>query len=275
MVRKIFACILVALFAATGATAAEIHTASAKGNLARVKALVNAKPALVNAKDSDGATPLHHAVAKGRIEVVKFLIAKKANVNAVKKDGVTPLHIAAALGEKEIAEILIKANANVTATDKKGRTPVSIAQDKNDSAMIAILSAHSVPNTSSAVIPPAPKASEPTTPSVAANSKDIVSIATEFVDQVSSGQYDKAEEKFDVTMKSALPASQLKAVWTSATLQAGPFVKVAGTRRANVQGGDVVYVTCQFQKTSADIQIAFNASKQISGLYVVPPSGAK
>ena len=254
MVKRLAALILIGFCAVTGVMAAEIHTASAKGDLVKVKALVDAKPALINAKDTDAATPPHHAVAKGHIEVVKFLISKNVNASAAKNDGVTPLHVAAAFGEKDIAEILIKAKADVNAKDKKGRTPAAIAQEKGYSALAALLSP--------SVVSPAPLVS---------NATDTTSIALEFIGQVSGGQYEKAVEKFDSAMKNFMPAPQLKTTWETVISQAGPFVKVTGTRREVKQGIELVFVTCQFQQVTADAQIAFNSSKQISGIYIVPP----
>jgi ankyrin repeat protein len=52
----------------------------------------------VDAKDTDGWTPLHSAAANGHLDVVEFLVERQAEVNAKNKDRATPLHLAALNG---------------------------------------------------------------------------------------------------------------------------------------------------------------------------------
>jgi hypothetical protein len=119
-------CVLYAVFAC----AAPVHDAAAKGGTAKLEKLIKADHAVVNARDKDGARPLHRATAGGHLDTARFLIESKANVNAKKSDGVTPLHIAASLGKKQLAELLISKGAKVNSKDARGRTPLSLAQEK-------------------------------------------------------------------------------------------------------------------------------------------------
>lgn len=48
----------------------------------------------VNAKKSDGWTPLHLAAANGYLDVVKFLVEQRAEVNAKDTFWSTPVHVA-------------------------------------------------------------------------------------------------------------------------------------------------------------------------------------
>ena len=137
---KAFAAILVFSVVAINALAAPIHDSSGKGDLAKVKTLIAKDPKLVNAKDGNGATPLHFAVAGGHKAVAEFLLSKKADVNAKKKDGVTPLHVAAAMGRTEIAKLLLAKGANKNVSDSKGRTPLTLAGEKGNAEMIDLLS---------------------------------------------------------------------------------------------------------------------------------------
>jgi ankyrin repeat protein len=41
----------------------------------------------------NGATPLHFAAKKGRLDVVKLLVGRKANINSIVTEGLTPLHV--------------------------------------------------------------------------------------------------------------------------------------------------------------------------------------
>ena len=93
--------------------------------------------------DSDGATPLHHAIANNRTSVVKYLLEHHANPNTPKKNGVTPLHIAATVKNPEVIELLVAAKADVSRVDETGRTPLSIALEKQYADIAKILLEHS------------------------------------------------------------------------------------------------------------------------------------
>ena len=67
----------------------------------------------VNAKNHDGATPLHFAAISGHKDVAELLIARGADVDAREKHGGTPLYFAAVMGHKDVAELLIAKGAKV------------------------------------------------------------------------------------------------------------------------------------------------------------------
>ena len=67
-----------------------IYIAAMSGNIEAVKQHLN-DGAEVNAKNSDGRTPLHLAAEGGHGEIVELLILKGANVNAKNDGGETPL----------------------------------------------------------------------------------------------------------------------------------------------------------------------------------------
>ena len=61
---------------------------------------------MVNAKNKNGATPLHYACEMGHKELALALIANEAvDVNAKDKDGMTPLHCACEKGYTDVAQI--------------------------------------------------------------------------------------------------------------------------------------------------------------------------
>ena len=68
--------------------------------------LLIANKAEVNAKTSNGSTPLYSAAQNGHKDVVKLLIANKAEVNVKASNGSTPLHIAAQNGHEDVVESL-------------------------------------------------------------------------------------------------------------------------------------------------------------------------
>ncbi len=166
---------LVALAWGRPAFCGEIHDAAQKGDLERVKALVEANPALVSSKDSNGntplhlaalgghkdvaefllanraevdarnyrdATPLHMAASSGHTDVAELLLAKQADVNAMTDSCHTPLYEAALTGQKDVAELLLANHADVNAGDRNGKTPLAAATQARSVAVTQLLREH-------------------------------------------------------------------------------------------------------------------------------------
>jgi len=115
-----------------------VHDASMRGHLEKVKALLKDNPNVVFSKDNNGETPLHWAVLctgrglGGHKAVAELLLANKAEVNAKDTHGETPLHKSAFGGHKDVVELLLAHGAEVNAKDINGRTPLHEAAFDND-----------------------------------------------------------------------------------------------------------------------------------------------
>jgi ankyrin repeat protein len=120
------AIVLSILACTTLAFCKQIHVAAQKGDLNKVQMHVKANPALVNAKDGSGYTPLHWAAYYGHMDVADFLLTNSADVNAKSNVGWTPLHDAAAYGHMDVVELLLAKGADINAKDKNGVTPLHI-----------------------------------------------------------------------------------------------------------------------------------------------------
>ena len=99
-------------------------------------------------------------------------------------------------------------------------------------------------------------------------SSSLTTSATNFVTQLEKGEFSAAEDNFHPQMKSALPPDKLKDLWNSLNSQYGAFKGQAGTREAKEGGYDIVYVTCEFEKTKMDLKIVF-VNGTIGGLWIV------
>src|SRR5262249_32832718 len=91
--------------------AEEILEASQHGDIATVRRLLNADPALVNTKGAHDKTPLHLAAEKNYRELAELLIAKGADISAEVAWGMTPLQWAANMGCRDVADILLEHGA--------------------------------------------------------------------------------------------------------------------------------------------------------------------
>ena len=103
--------------------ASEIHVAARNGDLARLRALLEQTPVLVDDKSKgDQSTPLHEAVRAGNFEAVRVLIAAKADLDAKTSQGLTPLKLAKGLCRTNIASLLEANGAQMLEPPPKPRT---------------------------------------------------------------------------------------------------------------------------------------------------------
>jgi len=119
----------------------DIWQASEAGDIKVLEQLL-ADGAEVNARDSNGRAPLHHAVQSQKRETVEFLIAHGADVNlqdmgSYRGDYQRPLHIAVrprgpgSVGTTSIIELLINAGADVNAMTTSGFLHGDTPMDRN------------------------------------------------------------------------------------------------------------------------------------------------
>jgi len=164
---------IVTLLVDTDDTVPDLHRASLKGDLSKLKELL-VEGADINAKDGYQLTPLDYALAAGQSNAAKFLLNQGADINIHKtpryrdysllhratraglleivqiliEKGIpvdinhfgTALHVAASYGHKEIAEFLISKGASL---DSKGQgnqsTPLHVAASIGDTDIVELL----------------------------------------------------------------------------------------------------------------------------------------
>lgn len=52
--------------------------------------------------------------------------------------------------------------------------------------------------------------------------------------------------------------------------QYGAFQEKLRTRQQKIQGFDVAFVTCQFERGTLDLQVTYDDAKQVSGFLIRP-----
>ena len=96
------------------ASTQNIFQASSTGNLARVRALVEADARLIGARNPNGFTPLHAAALYGQRGTADYLLGKGAEPNAVARHSGTPLDVAYEAGQTEFVAWLEPLGARFT-----------------------------------------------------------------------------------------------------------------------------------------------------------------
>jgi ankyrin repeat protein len=152
----------------------DLFEAAVLGDVPRATALLDANPSLLDSFSQDGWTalhlaaffnrpemvdlllargarldlksknavnnsPLNAAVAAGRVEIARRLLAKGADANAHQHGGITPLHEAAAAGNAEMVRLLLSYRADANAISEDNRTPLGMALEKGHQQVVDIL----------------------------------------------------------------------------------------------------------------------------------------
>lgn len=115
-----------------------LHGAAYKGEVEVARLLIS-RGADVNARASDGNTPLVEAATHNRLDMVKLLLDSGADVNAANDRGDIPLHWAAARGNQEVVRLMILKGADVNARNNDGNTPLGLAVSKGHEEMTEML----------------------------------------------------------------------------------------------------------------------------------------
>lgn len=137
-------CALLWVAAASPAWAGHIHDAAWRGDLDRVKELVENDPERVRQQDEEGRTPLHLAAEGGNHAVAEYLIARGADVNARDGQKRTALHLAVSRSSRPspLIDLLLAGGADVNARDRDGNTPLHEAMREGAAEVAKLLVAH-------------------------------------------------------------------------------------------------------------------------------------
>lgn len=96
------------------------------GDSAEFSRLIEAGVSL-EARNSQGETPLYVAAEKGEIEMARLLIARRADAKTRTPNGETVLHAASMIESTALTAELINAGAEVNAANRDGETPLQWA----------------------------------------------------------------------------------------------------------------------------------------------------
>jgi ankyrin repeat protein len=115
-----------------------LYWPSQSGHLETVRLLLE-NGANIAAADKDGQTPLHRSSQSGYVEVVKLMLENGADAKAVNRYGQTPLHGASESGHVEVVKLLLENGANVAAASEFGWTPLHGASGSGHVEVVKLL----------------------------------------------------------------------------------------------------------------------------------------
>jgi len=109
----------------------DIFAAAAVGHLDALDTAIAADRSTINAFAYDGWTPLHLSAFFGHIRATERLLAAGADLAAISRKALrnTPLHAAVAGGRVDVSLLFIERGASLTIGDAGGHTPLHIAAE--------------------------------------------------------------------------------------------------------------------------------------------------
>jgi dienelactone hydrolase len=96
-------------------------------------------------------------------------------------------------------------------------------------------------------------------------------LSVSFIKQLEHHQYDSCYAMFDTVMASKFSADMLEQMWESLPKYMGEYKSYSTVTSEKKDSMDIVFVRCEFEKTKMDLQIAYNKSKKIAGMFFTMP----
>ncbi|XP_014670914.1 PREDICTED: ankyrin repeat domain-containing protein 24-like [Priapulus caudatus] len=117
------------------------HTAAVKGDVCLLKAAILQDPDIMDASDSEGMTPLLHAVSTQKIECLRLLVKMGASIDAQDSCGHSGIALATYAGWFEGLQFLLRNGGihSLRLTDKHNRTPLHAATYEQDWRILELL----------------------------------------------------------------------------------------------------------------------------------------
>ncbi|XP_076660489.1 ankyrin repeat domain-containing protein 49-like [Halictus rubicundus] len=121
----------------------EILHAAEKGDLEKIRTLIQKNRELLESTDDDGYTPLHRACYGNHVQVVEYLLQAGAKIDSKTMDDWQPLHLACCWNNVECAMVLIANGADINAKSKGDQTPLHlVSASSHNSCSLQLLLLH-------------------------------------------------------------------------------------------------------------------------------------
>ncbi len=140
--RLLFLALAGAAFLHAADPGSPLADAAEKGDIARVRVLLQRKVSAAPAQ-ADGSTALHWAALKDDLALARLLIPAGAPLNAATRiNALTPLYMAARNGSAPMIDLLLRAGAGVDIANDNGTTPLMMAAAAGNPDAVRLLLDH-------------------------------------------------------------------------------------------------------------------------------------
>ena len=119
--------------------ATPLHWAALKSRLDCMTILLKNGRANADIANNDGATPLHISAECNSMECVSLLMKHGVAMDVTDADGRTALWWASMKGHQSIAELLVQSGADIDIADNDGKTAIVIARENDHAALATYL----------------------------------------------------------------------------------------------------------------------------------------
>jgi uncharacterized protein len=120
----------------------DLHLAVYQGDKQKVESLL--KTYDINSTTKVGLMPLHIAIKKRDIDLIKFLLDQGADIEAQDDKGFSPLYYSVVMNHIPIATLLLSQGANPNTKNNIGNTPVHQMAHKNRTEMFELFTSYGV-----------------------------------------------------------------------------------------------------------------------------------
>lgn len=94
--------------------------------------------------------------------------------------------------------------------------------------------------------------------------------AKRIIELLQQQKFDDVAKEFNAQVAAAMSTQQLSAVWTGLRAQAGDWKSIIDQQAMSQAGNMMVITGCEFEKTSLNVVLAFDADQKIAGLRLLP-----
>ncbi|XP_058868933.1 inversin isoform X2 [Acipenser ruthenus] len=136
---------IMAALPSSSSLASQVHAAAVNGDRTALNKLIAGTPALRDAEDQFGRTPLMYCVLADRLDCAESLLKAGANVNKADHSQRTALHLAAQKGNYRFMKLLLARRANWMQKDLEEMTPLHLATRHKNPKCLALLLKHMAP----------------------------------------------------------------------------------------------------------------------------------